>query len=85
VSAILTLPSTTRKGISRIVFYLKKGAGFVTTRAHIHYIVTEFGIANLYGKNLRERAQALIDIAHPDHRESLREAAYNRFNVLTSA
>jgi acyl-CoA hydrolase len=65
--------------------YLKRGASVVTTRAHVHYIVTEFGVANLYGKNLRERAEALIEIAHPDHRESLQKAAFDRFNVLASA
>jgi len=82
---IIALPSTTRKGISRIVPYLKEGAGVVTTRAHVHFIVTEFGVANLYGKNLRERAEALISIAHPDHRDDLQQAAYDRFNVLASA
>ncbi len=59
------IKSTTSKGLSRIVPYLKQGAGVVTTRAHAHYIVTEYGVANLYGKNLRERAKALIHIAHP--------------------
>ena len=68
---IIALPSTTRKGISRIVPYLKPGAGVVTTRAHVHYVVTEYGVANLYGKNMHQRARALIDIAHPDHREKL--------------
>jgi acyl-CoA hydrolase len=82
---IIALPSQTRTGISRIVPYLKRGASVVTTRAHVHYIVTEFGVANLYGKNLRERAEALIEIAHPDHRESLQKAAFDRFNVLASA
>jgi acyl-CoA hydrolase len=77
---IIALPSTTRSGISRIVPHLKEGADVVTTRAHVHYIVTEYGAVNLYGKNLRERAAALIEIAHPDHRESLQEAAYDRFN-----
>lgn len=69
---IIALPSTTSKGEGRIVPYLKQGAGVVTTRAHVHYIVTEYGIANLYGKSLRQRAEALIAIAHPDHREALR-------------
>ena len=82
---IIALPSTTHSGISRIVPYLKKGAGVVTTRAHIHYIVTEYGVANLYGKNLRERAQALINIAHPDHRAALDEAAHVRFNTLATS
>lgn len=79
---IIALPSTTRKGISRIVPYLKQGAGVVTTRAHVHYIVTEYGVANLYGKNMHQRAKALIDIAHPDHREKLEKEAYERFQEL---
>lgn len=77
---IIALPSVTNKGISRIVPYLKQGAGVVTTRAHMHYLVTEYGVANLYGKNLRQRAKALIEIAHPDHRESLEKAAHERFH-----
>jgi acyl-CoA hydrolase len=48
-------------------------------RAHVHYVATEYGVANLYGKNLRQRARALIDIAHPDHREPLAAAAGERF------
>lgn len=76
---IIALPSATAKGVSRIVPYLKEGAGVVTTRAHMHYVVTEHGIANLYGKNMRQRAKALIEIAHPDHRETLERAAFERF------
>jgi acyl-CoA hydrolase len=76
---IIALPSVTAKGISRIVPYLKQGAGVVTTRAHVHYVITEYGIANLYGKNLRQRARALIGIAHPDHREDLARQAHERF------
>lgn len=72
---IIALPSTTSKGESRIVMRLKPGAGVVTTRAHVHYIVTEFGVADLYGKNLRQRAQALISIADPAHRDSLAKEA----------
>lgn len=68
---IIALPSTTRKGLTRIVPFLKPGAGVVTTRSHVHYIVTEYGIADLYGKTLKQRAQELADIAHPDHRESI--------------
>ncbi|MDX1618586.1 MAG: acetyl-CoA hydrolase/transferase C-terminal domain-containing protein [Balneolaceae bacterium] len=79
---IIALPSTTRKGISRIVPYLKQGAGVVTTRAHVHYVVTEYGVANLYGKNMHQRARALIDIAHPDHREELEKEAFERFQEL---
>lgn len=76
---IIALPSTTRSGISRINATLRDGAGVVTTRAHAHYVVTEYGVANLYGKGLRERAAELIRIAHPDHRESLERAAFERF------
>ncbi|AOP36554.1 4-hydroxybutyrate CoA-transferase [Leptospira tipperaryensis] len=79
---IIALPSVTAKGESRIVSILKPGADVVTTRAHVHYIVTEYGIANLYGKNLRQRAKALIEIAHPDHRERLEKEAKERFKVL---
>ncbi len=68
---IIALPSTTKHGVSRIVSCLKPGAGVVTTRAHVHYVVTEYGVAHVYGKNLRQRAKALIEIAHPDHREIL--------------
>ncbi|MDZ7807909.1 MAG: acetyl-CoA hydrolase/transferase C-terminal domain-containing protein [Gracilimonas sp.] len=76
---IIALPSVTRKGISRIVPHLKQGAGVVTTRAHVHYVVTEYGIANLYGKNMGQRAEALVNIAHPDHREELNKAVSERF------
>lgn len=77
---IIALPSTTSKGISRIVPFLKPGAGVVTTRAHMHYVVTEYGVAYLWGKNLRQRAKALINIAHPDHRAALEKEAFERFN-----
>lgn len=73
---IIALPSTTRNGQSKIVPTLKSGAGVVTTRAHVHYIATEFGIVNLYGKTLAERTKMLIGIAHPDHREELSKAAF---------
>ncbi len=53
-----------------------------TTRAHVHYIVTEYGVATLFGKNYQQRAKALIEIAHPNHREALERAAYERFKVL---
>ncbi len=76
---IIALPSTTAKGISRIVAALKPGAGVVTTRGHAHYIVTEYGVAYLYGKNMRQRAKALIEIAHPNQREMLERAAFERF------
>jgi acyl-CoA hydrolase len=58
------------------------GAGVVTTRAHVHYVVTEHGIAYLFGKTLRQRAHALINIAHPDHRESLEKAAFERLKCM---
>jgi acyl-CoA hydrolase len=77
---IIALPSVTSKGISRIVPSLKPGAGVVTTRGHAHYIVTEYGVAYLYGKNMRQRAKALIEIAHPNHREALERAAFDRFH-----
>jgi 4-hydroxybutyrate CoA-transferase len=79
---ILALPSQTGKGISRITPMLKPGAGVVTTRAHVHWVVTEFGAVDLRGKNLRQRAKALISIAHPDHREALERAATERFRKL---
>ena len=76
---IIAIPSTTKKGASKIVPFLKEGAGVVTTRAHVHYVVTEYGVAYLFGKNMRQRALALASIAHPDHREELERAAYARF------
>ena len=76
---IIAMTSTTAKGVSKIVPMLKSGAGVVTTRAHVRYIVTEHGVARLFGKNLKQRAQALRDIAHPDHREALDEAIFERF------
>jgi len=79
---IIALTSRTKKGISRIVPFLKTGAGVVTTRGHVHYVVTEFGIAHLYGKNLRQRAKALISIAHPDDREGLERASFDRFHAF---
>lgn len=78
---IIALASTTGKGLSKIVPFLKQGAGVVTTRAHVHYVVTEHGVAYLYGRNLRQRAEALIAIAHPDHREVLERAAFERFGA----
>jgi acyl-CoA hydrolase len=76
---IIAMPSVTSTGISRIVPFLKEGAGVVTTRGHVHWIVTEYGQVNLFGKNLKQRAQALTDIAHPAHREWLERAFYNRY------
>ena len=68
---IIALSSRTLKGMPRIVPQLKAGAGVVTTRAHVHYIVTEYGVADLAGKTLHERAKALIKLAHPEDREAL--------------
>jgi acyl-CoA hydrolase len=82
---IIALPSVTSKGASRIVPFLKEGAGVVTTRGHVHWVVTEYGIVNLFGKSLKQRAKALISIAHPDHRSMLEEAYYKRFGTLISA
>lgn len=79
---IIALPSVTSKGESRIVPFLKEGAGVVSTRAHIHHVVTEYGVANLYGKNMAQRAKALIRIAHPQHRESIEKAAIKRFGKI---
>ena len=76
---IIALSSSTKRGESKIVPVLKEGAGVTTTRAHVHYVVTENGVVNLYGKNLYERAKALISIAHPDNQEALDRAAFERF------
>ena len=76
---IIALPSTAVGGkVSRIVPTLTPGAGVVTSRGDVHYVVTEYGIADLHGKTIRERAMALIHISHPDHREQLMEEARNR-------
>ena len=76
---IIAITSTTGRGVSKIVPSLKPGAGVVTTRAHARFVATEFGIAELFGKNLKQRATALRDIAHPDHREDLDKAIHERF------
>ncbi len=76
---IIALPSTTSKGESRIVPFLKQGAGVVTTRGHIHWVVTEFGSVNLFGLNMEQRAKALIQLAHPTHREALEKQLKERF------
>ena len=77
--AIIAMPSVTRKGVSKISNILTPGSGVVTTRNHVHWIVTEYGSINLYGKSLQERARLLISIAHPDHREELDRAAFERY------
>ena len=76
---IIAITSTTLKGVSKIVPALKPGAGVVTTRAHARYVATEYGIAELFGKSLKERAQSLRDIAHPGSREELDKAIFERF------
>ena len=79
---IIAMTATTKKGQSKIVPFLKEGAGVVSTRAHIHHIATEYGIVDLYGKNLAQRAKALISIAHPDFREELSKQAYEVYGNL---
>ncbi len=76
---IIAINSRTSKGFSKIVPILKEGAGVVTTRAHVRFVVTEYGVAELFGRNLKQRAQSLRDIAHPDHQEELDKAIFNRF------
>ena len=80
--AIIAVTSRTKKGVPRITPVLKEGAGVVTTRGHVHYIATEYGIVDLHGKNFKQRAKALISIAHPDDREMLEKAAFERFKNL---
>ncbi|RZK40991.1 MAG: acetyl-CoA hydrolase/transferase family protein [Pedobacter sp.] len=76
---IIAIPSQTNKGVSRIVPFLKQGAGVVTTRGHVHWVVTEYGMVDLFGKSLKQRAKALIAIAHPNHREMLERSFLERF------
>lgn len=84
--AIIALPSTAKHGeVSRIVPAIAAGAGVVTTRGHVHYVVTEYGVANLDGQSLRRRAELLIELAHPDVRPELRAAASNRFISIPTA
>jgi acyl-CoA hydrolase len=73
------MPSVTNSGISKIAPVLLPGAGVVTTRAHVHWLVTEYGAVNLYGRSLQERARLITSIAHPSHREALDRAAFERF------
>uniref|UniRef100_A0A1B6C3B9 Uncharacterized protein n=1 Tax=Clastoptera arizonana TaxID=38151 RepID=A0A1B6C3B9_9HEMI len=82
IIALLSTNSKTKE--SKIVPTIKPGAGVVTTRAHVHYVVTENGIAHLFGKTLRQRAHALINVAHPDHRETLEKAAFERLKIMPS-
>lgn len=78
--AIIALPSITKKGESRIVPFLKQGAGVVTTRSHAQYIITENGIADLYGKTLKQRMAELVKIAHPNHQESIEKSYFDLIN-----
>ncbi|MCB1196948.1 MAG: acetyl-CoA hydrolase/transferase family protein [Deltaproteobacteria bacterium] len=83
--AIIAMPSTTRSGRSKIVPFLQQGAGVVTTRSHVHYVVTEYGVANLFGKTIKQRVQALVNIAHPDFREEIMRSYYDQHAKQKSA
>ncbi|VDP05263.1 unnamed protein product [Heligmosomoides polygyrus] len=78
---IIALPSISKGGQSKIVPFIAEGSGIVTSRGHVHYVVTEYGIAQLWGKNMRQRAYELIKIAHPSQRELLEKAAFKRLKV----
>ncbi|MCG8331366.1 MAG: 4-hydroxybutyrate CoA-transferase [Chitinophagales bacterium] len=80
--AVLALPSRTKKGIPRIVSTLNNGASVVTTRAHVQYVATEYGVAYLYAQNLKERVKRMINIAHPEDRENLAKMAYDAYKIL---
>ncbi len=75
---IIALPSITRNGRSRIVPFLQPGAGVVTTRAHVKYIVTEYGVADLYGKTIKQRIKEMVKITHPDHRETVEKFYFDK-------
>ncbi|MEG2527228.1 MAG: acetyl-CoA hydrolase/transferase C-terminal domain-containing protein [Mucinivorans sp.] len=77
--AIVAMPAVTNKGLSKIAAVLNPGAGVVTTRAHMHYFVTEYGAVDLYGRTLQERARLMISVAAPEHRQELDQAAFERF------
>jgi len=77
--SIIAMASTTKKGISKIASVLSPGSGVCTTRSNMHYLVTEYGAVDLFGKTLQDRAKAIISIAHPSHREELDRAAFKRF------
>lgn len=76
---IIALGSITKKGDSKIVPFIRPGAGIVTSRAHMHYLITEYGTAYLFGKNMRQRAYEIMRIAHPNHREMLEKEIIKRF------
>ncbi|MBR1770219.1 MAG: 4-hydroxybutyrate CoA-transferase, partial [Bacteroidales bacterium] len=79
--AIMAMPSVTNKGMTKIVSHLKEGAGVDSTRFHMHYFVTEYGVVDLYGKSMQQRAKLLISVAHPDFREELEKAAVERWGT----
>ncbi len=79
---IVVLRSRTKRDVPRIVACLRPGAGVVTTRGHVHFVVTEYGCAEMFGRNLRQRARSLIEIAHPDDRDALHRACFERFKVF---
>ncbi|MCC6674974.1 MAG: hypothetical protein IT339_07250, partial [Thermomicrobiales bacterium] len=84
--AILALPSTARNGaISRIVPTLKPGSGVVTTRGHVQYVATEYGVVDLSGQPIRRRAEMLASIAHPDFRGELLDSLSQRFYLMPSS
>lgn len=78
---IFAMPSVTKRGDSKITTQLMSGAGVTTTRAHVHYVATEYGVVDLFGKSLKQRAKALISIAHPNHRERLEREMVERFKL----
>ena len=79
---IIAMHSTANNGVSKIVSTLKPGSGVVTTRAHVHYIVTEYGVADLFGKSIKERVKELIKIAHPSNREVLCKEAFETLKII---
>lgn len=79
--AIMAMPSMTNKGVSKIVSHLKEGAGVDSTRFHMHYFVTEFGVVDLYGKSMQQRAKLIISVAHPSVREQLEKEAVERWGT----
>jgi acyl-CoA hydrolase len=79
---IIVLPSRTKQGVPRIVATLRPGAGVVTTRGHVRHVVTEWGATDLFGRNLRQRAKSLIELAHPDDRAALHQACFERFKIF---
>ncbi|MDY0282394.1 MAG: acetyl-CoA hydrolase/transferase C-terminal domain-containing protein [Salinivirgaceae bacterium] len=76
---IIAMPSVTTKGLSKISSILLPGSGVVTTRANMHWLVTEYGAVNLYGKTLQQRAKLITSVAHPNHRETLEKEAFERY------